>query len=132
MSIALWSLLLGFLLITMVLGGTLLARLLLSSAMVYLFVGYTLGPAGLAVITLNPAHHADVLAWVAEVAVLISLFNVGLKMGAVPFSDRRWRVPLCCWEASLPQQTLCWLPGCKLTVKSIQIACVSAFPEKVA
>lgn len=94
MSIALWSLLLGFLLITMVLGGTLLARLLLSSAMVYLFVGYTLGPAGLAVITLNPAHHADVLAWVAEVAVLISLFNVGLKMGAVPFSDRRWRVPL--------------------------------------
>ncbi|UVL26611.1 cation:proton antiporter [Pseudomonas donghuensis] len=94
MSIALWSLLLGTLLITMVLGATLLARLLLSSAMVYLLVGYMLGPAVFAVITLDPAHHADVLEWVAEVAVLISLFNVGLKMGAVPFSDRSWRLPL--------------------------------------
>ncbi|MGF6149069.1 hypothetical protein QFZ84_000027 [Pseudomonas fluorescens] len=35
MSIAYWSLLIGILLITMVLAGTLLARLLLSSAMVY-------------------------------------------------------------------------------------------------
>ncbi len=94
MSIALGSMLLGVLLITMVLGGTVLARLLLSSAMVYLFVGYTLGPAGFAVITLDPAHHAKVVEWAAEVAVLISLFNVGLKMGTVPFSDTRWRLPL--------------------------------------
>ncbi|MCY1215775.1 K(+)/H(+) antiporter NhaP [compost metagenome] len=94
MSVPLWSLLLGVLLIIMVLAGTLLSRLLLSSAMVYLCVGYSLGPGGLEVITFDPIRHADVLERAAEVAVLISLFNVGLKMGAVSLSDRRWMLPL--------------------------------------
>ncbi|ROM89660.1 sodium:proton antiporter [Pseudomonas brassicacearum] len=94
MSIALWSLLIGILLITMVLAGTLLARLLLSSAMVYLVVGFALGPAGLGIIRLDPARHADILQWAAEVALLISLFAVGLRMGAVPLFDRRWLLPL--------------------------------------
>ncbi|WP_342245699.1 cation:proton antiporter [Pseudomonas sp. OTU5201] len=94
MSIPLWSLLLGFLLIIMVMAGTLLSRLLLSSAMVYLCVGYSLGPGGLGVITFDPIRHADGLERAAEVAVLISLFNVGLKMGAVPLYDRRWMLPL--------------------------------------
>ena len=93
MSVAYWSLLLGILLITMVLIGTLLARLPLSSAMIYLGVGYALGPGGLGVITPDPIRHADLLRAVAEVAVLISLFTVGLKMG-VPLFDRRWLLPL--------------------------------------
>lgn len=94
MSVPFWSLLLGVLLITMVLAGTLLARLLLSSAMIYLCVGYALGPGGLGVITPDPTSHADALEWVAEVALLISLFSVGLKMGVVPLFDRRWILPL--------------------------------------
>ena len=44
MSIAHWSLFAGFLLITMVLAGTLLTRLPVSSAMIYLAFGYLLGP----------------------------------------------------------------------------------------
>ena len=44
MSLAEWSLFIGALLVTMVLAGTLLGRLPLSSAMVYLALGWLLGP----------------------------------------------------------------------------------------
>ncbi|QKE64073.1 cation:proton antiporter [Aquipseudomonas campi] len=94
MSVAFWFFLLGVLLISMVLVRTLLARLLLSSAMVYLAVGVALGPLGLAVLRLDPAAHVTLLLWAAELAVLISLFNVGLNMGAVPLRNRRWLLPL--------------------------------------
>jgi NhaP-type Na+/H+ or K+/H+ antiporter len=93
MSDPVWSLLLGVLLITMVLAGSLLARLLLSSAMIYLVVGYVLGPGALALTEPDPFGYTDVLEHVAEVALLISLFTVGLRMG-VPLFDRRWIVPL--------------------------------------
>ncbi len=93
MSVPLWSLFIGILLITMVLAGTLLARLPTSSAMIYLVAGFALGPAGLAVITPDPTRFAGVLELAAEVAVLISLFSVGLRMG-VPLRDRRWWLPL--------------------------------------
>jgi NhaP-type Na+/H+ or K+/H+ antiporter len=93
MSVALWSLFVGILLITMVLAGTLLARLPTSSAMIYLAAGFALGPAGLAVITPDPTRFAGALELAAEVAVLISLFSVGLRMG-VPLRDRRWWLPL--------------------------------------
>jgi len=92
-SVPLWSLFVGILLITMVLAGTLLSRLPMSSAMIYLAAGYALGPEGLAVITPNPTRYAGVLELVAEIAVLISLFSVGLRMG-VPLRDRRWWLPL--------------------------------------
>jgi NhaP-type Na+/H+ or K+/H+ antiporter len=83
----------GILLISMVLAGTLIARLPTSSAMIYLAAGYALGPAGWAVITPDPTRFAGLLELAAEVAVLISLFSVGLRMG-VPLRDRRWWLPL--------------------------------------
>jgi sodium/hydrogen antiporter len=94
MSFPFWSLLMGALLITMVLAGTVLPRMLLSSAMIYLVVGYALGPNGLELLALNPIRNADILETVAEAAVLISLFTVGLKTGSVPLRDRRWLLPL--------------------------------------
>lgn len=93
MSVPLWSLFVGVLLITMVLAGTLLARLPMSSAMIYLAAGFALGPAGLAVITPDPMRYTRPLELAAEVAVLISLFSVGLRMG-VPMRDRRWWLPV--------------------------------------
>jgi NhaP-type Na+/H+ or K+/H+ antiporter len=93
MSDPYWFVLLGALLITMVLAGTLLARLLLSSAMIYLCLGYALGPDWFGLLTPDPFRHADVLGRVAEAALLISLFTVGLRMG-VPIFDRRWILPL--------------------------------------
>jgi NhaP-type Na+/H+ or K+/H+ antiporter len=70
-----------------------LQRLPLSPAMFYLPVGYLLGPAGAGLIGFDPARHAEVLTLVTEIALLISLFTVGLKM-RVPLSDRLWLLPL--------------------------------------
>jgi len=93
MSFAYWSLFVGVLLIVMVLVSTVLTRLPLSSAMIYLALGYALGPGGIGVIVADPIHHAEALELITEVALLISLFAVGLKLG-VPMLDRRWLLPL--------------------------------------
>lgn len=93
MTTALWYLLIGGLLVTMVLLEGVLARLSLSSAMIYLCVGFLVGLGGLRADVFNPAHHADLIGQIAEMALLISLFTVGLRMG-VPILDRRWLVPL--------------------------------------
>ena len=93
MSLPEWSLLVGALLVTMVLAGTLLGRLPLSSAMVYLALGWLLGPHGANVLRPDPLLHAGLLERMAEVALLISLFAVGMKLG-VPLRDRAWRLPL--------------------------------------
>ena len=93
MSLAQWSLFVGTFLVTMVLAGTLLGRLPLSSSMVYLALGWLLGPDVADVLRPNPAAQAGALEQLAEVALLISLFVVGLQLG-VPLRDRRWRLPL--------------------------------------
>lgn len=93
MSFAIWALIIGVLLILMVLSGTLQKRLPLSTAMLYLAAGFALGPAGWAILTPHPLDHAGLLERVAEVAVLISLFSVGLKLG-LPLSNRYWLLPL--------------------------------------
>ena len=93
MSFAEWSMVIGILLVTMVLAGTLLGRLPLSSAMVYLALGWMLGPDGANVLRPDPVAHAALLERLAEVALLISLFAVGLRLG-VPLRDGRWRLPL--------------------------------------
>jgi NhaP-type Na+/H+ or K+/H+ antiporter len=93
MSYAIWALTIGALLTTMALSGTLLHRLPLSTSMLYLAAGYALGPAGWALLAPDPILHSAVLERVAEMAVLISLFTVGLKLG-LPLSDKGWRLPL--------------------------------------
>ena len=93
MTVGLWALIVGVLLTTMALAGSLLRRLPLSTGMLYLAVGVGLGPAGWAILSPDPLLHAEVLERAAEVAVLISLFAVGLKLG-LPLSDKRWRLPL--------------------------------------
>ena len=82
----------GVLLVTMVMLGT-LSRIPLSSAMIYLAVGYVLGPGVLSILTPHPIQDAAMLRPLTEIAVLISLFTVGLKMG-VPLTDRRWWFPI--------------------------------------
>jgi predicted Kef-type K+ transport protein len=56
--------------------------------MLYLAAGVAMGPTGLAVLTPHPLAHATLLERLAEVAVLISLFFVGLKLG-LPLSNHR-------------------------------------------
>ncbi|MCW7536925.1 cation:proton antiporter [Aquabacterium sp. A7-Y] len=94
MSIPFWSLILGLLLVSMVLVGTLLERLPLSSAMVYMGLGWLLGPAVFGLLRPDVNEHVWVLEGLTEAALLISLFSVGLKMGGVTLRDRRWVLPL--------------------------------------
>jgi NhaP-type Na+/H+ or K+/H+ antiporter len=93
MTFTIWALIIGVLLILMVLSGTLLQRLPLSTAMLYLAAGFVLGPGGWAILTPHPLTDAAVLERITEVAVLISLFSVGLKLG-LPLSNRHWLLPL--------------------------------------
>ena len=93
MSFAIWALIIGALLTTMALSGTSLRRLPISTAMLYLGAGYCLGPAGWDMLAPDPLTNAAVLERVAEGAVLVSLFAVGLRLG-LPLSNKGWRLSI--------------------------------------
>ncbi len=83
----------GLLLVVMTLGGSFVARLPLSAAMLYLVVGWGIGPAGIGLVDLDPFNDAKLLERLTEIAVLISLFTAGLKL-QMPLRDPRWRIPV--------------------------------------
>jgi NhaP-type Na+/H+ or K+/H+ antiporter len=88
-----WFVLVGILLIVIALLGRFLDRLPVSPAMIYLFVGMVLGPAALNALELHPLRNLQLLETLAEVALLIALFTVGIKL-RVPVGDWRWSLPL--------------------------------------
>ncbi len=88
-----WFMLIGCLMLARGLAATTLARLPVTSAIVYLGVGLVLGPAVLGVFTVNPLAQAPLLEVMAELAVLISLFSAGVKM-PVPFTWQRWQASI--------------------------------------
>ncbi|TFZ00343.1 cation:proton antiporter [Ramlibacter humi] len=93
MGFALWSLLAGLLLILMALGGSVLARLPLSTAMLYVAVGLAVSPLGLDWVQAGPLTHTVLLERLTEVVVLVSLFTAGLKL-TPGLKDKRWRLPV--------------------------------------
>ena len=88
-----WCIVVGVLLIAMTMGGSYIARLPLSSAMLYLAVGFGIGPAGLGLLDVDPLRDSTLLERMTEIAVLISLFTVGMKL-ELPLDDKRWRIPV--------------------------------------
>src|SRR3990167_9775515 len=88
-----WFLLLGVLLLVRGLTATLLQRLPVTLAIIYLAVGLLVGPTALNLFHFNPLKESALLQALTEVAVLISLFSAGVKMPA-PFTLSRWRAPL--------------------------------------
>jgi NhaP-type Na+/H+ or K+/H+ antiporter len=93
MEFALWSVIVGLLLVVMALSGTVLKRLPLSTAMLYLMVGIAVSPLGLDLLPADPLKHTEVLERMAEVVVLLSLFTAGLKLSP-GLGDRRWVLPV--------------------------------------
>ena len=93
MTTAHWFLFVGALLLVMGVTPTLLKRLPITPAMLYLAVGLLMGPTVLGAFSFNPLKEAALLEVLTEVAVLISLFSAGVKM-PVPFGFRQWRAPL--------------------------------------
>lgn len=93
MEFALWSVIVGLLLVLMALASTVLKRLPLSTAMLYLPVGLVVSPIGLDLVSPHPRIHAELLERMAEVVVLLSLFTAGLKLSP-GVRDRRWMLPV--------------------------------------
>ncbi|HEX7889401.1 MAG TPA: sodium:proton antiporter [Ramlibacter sp.] len=93
MDFALWSVIVGLLLVLMALASTVLKRLPLSTAMLYLLVGLGVGPLALGLVSLDPRGSASMLERMAEVVVLLSLFTAGLKLSP-GLRDQRWALPV--------------------------------------
>jgi sodium/hydrogen antiporter len=93
MDFPVWSVIVGILLILMALSGTILSRLPLSTAMLYLMAGVAVGPWGMGLLPADPHQHTLLLERLTEVVVLVSLFTAGLKLSP-GLDDRRWLLPL--------------------------------------
>ncbi len=93
MPFSLWFVVAGALLTLMALASTVLKRVPLSAAQVYLLVGIGIGPLGIGLLRLTPLAEPQPLEVITEVAVILSLFAAGLKL-RTPLNDGRWRIPL--------------------------------------
>jgi sodium/hydrogen antiporter len=97
---ALWFTVIGALLVTTGVLGSVLRRLPLTTSLVYLAVGVALGPMAAGLVRLDPLRDSAVLERLSEVAVLVSLFAAGLKLRTA-LSDHRWRAPVRLATASM-------------------------------
>jgi NhaP-type Na+/H+ or K+/H+ antiporter len=93
MTNALWFMLVGGLLLARGLTASMLERLPVTPAIIYLAVGLLVGPTVLNVFHFNPLQESALLEILTEVVVLISLFSAGVKMPP-PVSLARWRAPI--------------------------------------
>ena len=93
MNFTIWYIVVGSLLVTVALAGTMLKRLPLTTSLLYLLVGVGLGPWGLNLIRVDPVAQSALLERLTEVAVIVSLFTAGLKM-RLPLRDRLWWLPV--------------------------------------
>lgn len=90
---ALWFVTIGVLLVGMAAASTIVRRLPLTAALLYLAVGIAMGPAGAGLVTLAPVRDSALLERLTEIAVIVSLFAAGLKLRE-SITDRRWRLPI--------------------------------------
>jgi NhaP-type Na+/H+ or K+/H+ antiporter len=88
-----WCLVIGLLLIGMGLTDTMRRDLPFSASALYLLAGWLIGPQAGALLELDLFDNARLLETFTEVAVLISLFAVGLRL-RVRLTDRLWVAPL--------------------------------------
>src|SRR5262249_52303469 len=70
-----------------------LARLPLSTAMLYLLAGVAVSPLGFGLAAMTTRSDSTLIEHLAEVVVLLSLFTSGLKL-SVGLSDGRWLLPV--------------------------------------
>jgi NhaP-type Na+/H+ or K+/H+ antiporter len=83
----------GVLLMALTLGSSFLERLPASPAMIYLALGIAIGPLGWGLVRVDAFKDTALLERVTEVAVLLSLFNCGMKL-ELPLRHARWRIPV--------------------------------------
>jgi NhaP-type Na+/H+ or K+/H+ antiporter len=83
----------GILLSSIALTSTLLRRLPVSASVIYLGVGLILGPGVLGIIPWDSVQEAHILDRVTEIAVIVTLFTVGLNLRH-PLRDPIWFLPV--------------------------------------
>jgi sodium/hydrogen antiporter len=88
-----WFLIVGSVLVFMGVAASTFRRLPVSAAMFYLAIGYALGPNGARLLHLDLVNDAHLLRVVTQIALLVSLFTIGLRL-RVPVVDRLWWLPL--------------------------------------
>lgn len=88
-----WFLIAGVLLISLAFLTPLVERLPLSLGVVYLGVGLLLGPNVLGLLSWDIVQEAHLFERLTEIAVIVSLFTVGLNMRQSP-TDTRWLLPV--------------------------------------
>ena len=93
MPFSLWFVVAGAVLTLMAATSTILKRLPLSSAQLYLLVGVAIGPLGIGLLDIDPLADAVTLERITEIAVILSLFAAGLKL-RMPLTDGRWGLPV--------------------------------------
>ncbi len=114
-----WSAIIGLLLVVMALSDSVLARLPLSTSMLYVLVGVAVSPLAFGLSSLTPTSHAKLVEHMAEVVVLLSLFTAGLKM-SLGLKDGRWLLPVRLAVVSMLVTVACiaaagtWLLGLSL------------------
>ncbi|HWR37306.1 MAG TPA: cation:proton antiporter [Clostridia bacterium] len=84
-----WFFSVGLVLCAMAIASTLIQRLPLSTAMLYLPLGWALGPNGISAVNLHIVRDAAIIEQATQVVILISLFSAGLKM-RIPLTSRLW------------------------------------------
>lgn len=84
----------------MALAHPVVKHLPVTTSIIYLLIGVALGPWWQDVIRVDPILHAPWLHRASEVAVIVSLFTVGMKL-RLPVSDRRLRPALCLASVSM-------------------------------
>ena len=100
LDVILWFVLIGLLLTVMGTVGPLLKKLWLSPSIVYLVVGYMIGPDILDLLSIDLADNAKLLEHLTEIAVIVSLFGAGMKVRA-PLTDRHWIAPVILASATM-------------------------------
>jgi len=90
---ATWFVLIGGLLIFMALARGTISNLPMTGAMVYLVVGFVLGPAATGLLTPDLHGKGQVVRLVTETGLVVSLFAIGLHL-RVPLTDKLWRLTL--------------------------------------
>src|ERR1700710_2743572 len=93
MTETIWFLVVGGVLIFMGLASSTFKQLPISSAMAYLAIGFGLGPFGIGLLKIDLLGNATLLRRITEVAMLVSLFAIGLRL-RVPPTDRIWLLPV--------------------------------------
>ncbi|WP_235021251.1 cation:proton antiporter domain-containing protein [Caballeronia telluris] len=90
---SLWFLIVGALMILMAIGRKFVERLPMTGAMVYLVVGFLLGPACAGLLTIDLQCDVALLRTLTEAGLIVSLFAIGMYL-RIDLSNPLWRLTL--------------------------------------